>query len=123
MSFKLPVYISRLSECGAPSMLELLWSQGAGCCSPLLVRLCLVALSCTLMMAFVKPAARLFQGSAVNRQIPHPRLEMFSASCRAAVCSVGRTQERGGGGRKSDERREKRGRQMAKVRDVERSQQ
>lgn len=41
------------------------------------------------MMAFVKPTARLFLGRAVNRQIPHPRLEMFSALCRAPVCSGG----------------------------------
>lgn len=39
------------------------------------------------MTAFVKPTARLFLGSAVNRQIPHPRLEMFSALCRAPVCT------------------------------------
>lgn len=68
------------------------WTECAVvCCSPLLVHLRLVALSslsgCLLMTAFVKPTARLFLGSAVNRQIPHPRLEMFSALCRALVCT------------------------------------
>lgn len=79
---------------------------------------CLVALSCPLMTAFVKPTARLFLGSAVNRQIPHPRLEMFSALCRALVCTGGKNRtERVVDGAK-DKRKEKRRRMTAKVRDV-----
>lgn len=34
--------------------------------------------SCLLMTAFVKATARLFLGPAVNTQIPHLRLGMFS---------------------------------------------
>lgn len=55
----------------------------AVCCPPVVVRPRPVAPGRPLMTAFVKATARLFLGSAVNRQIPRPRLEMFSSPCRA----------------------------------------
>lgn len=63
---------------------------------------------CPLMTAFVKPTARLFLGSAVNRQIPHPRLEMFSALCRALVCTgLEKRTERVIDGRQPERRRKR----------------
>lgn len=68
----------------------------AVCCPPLVARPRPVAPSRPLMTAFVKATARLFLGSAVNRQIPHPRLEMFSSPCRARTGRGEARRKRGG---------------------------